>query len=297
MIQNYQDISSPFQHQFPPHLSDRRQIKISACAVSMADLKKLYNTLSEKVVESANYEIMDKGVTSDELEKEIKDSYGIFVNIIGKDYIITGKDDKIFEQIILSNDILSISFDSAAYYRSNTNDKEPFNRLFIYLDFNKINLLDRNTPVYHSLANYSYIEVAGNNETWVNGVYEITRGFFQARRKKRNWLYNKNIFDVLLFLIGLPISLWLLFRINRLTKDWFLTWPITLEIALYVYIVVLLLRIMIFFYDYTRWLYPLIEYTDQPNEVSKKHRVFLGFIIISIFAMLAYDMIKMFFIK
>jgi hypothetical protein len=127
--------------------------------------------------------------------------------------------------------------------------KSPLNFVSVVLDFRRGSVIDLSNPSGTPTANDSQIVVAGQNPTWAQGVHQRLRDFFKEYQTGQGWLHGPHIYDLLLFLLGLPLSLTMVYRINR----WFrgaaigASWPDALFITFYVYIVLaslLLFRIV-----------------------------------------------------
>jgi hypothetical protein len=130
-----------------------------------------------------------------------------------------------------------IEFDSAFLYRSRFNDLVPNNSFTVTLDLVCSNILDMNTP---PTSNLSVANIWGLKATWANAVYDELVALFRQRRTKRGWLHSPGSYDVLVILIGFPLSFDLVYHLDRLIKH-FVLLPEALSVALYVYAVLLVL--------------------------------------------------------
>src|SRR5207302_8792070 len=118
-------------------------------------------------------------------------------------------------------------------------------------------LLDLSNPSVEPTPNNSYLQVIGNNETWVSGVYESVGSFLISKRMKRDWLHTHYIYDFLLFVFGIPLAFWIVYRINQLFNPRIHNWPTALEVAFYIYIVFAALYLFCLFFNYNRWTFLL----------------------------------------
>jgi hypothetical protein len=282
-----------------------------SCAVSLDDLKNLFDILTEKVREAAEIDVSDRlsrirslpGLSPENLdpairqmEEQVRASYRLVIQVFGKGgEVILSESNSVLSNINLPNEISSILIDSTIPFKARNNNQLPPNGMSILIDFNKPNLLD---PVLSSQStpNNGNIEVYGNNETWVDGVFNRISAFLKPKRKRRDWLHTNYIYDFLLFVLGLPLSFWAVYKINQKISSKIMVLPEALQITVYVFIVLVALRIFLFIFGYSRWLFPIIELEGRIQSVSKKHRLIYGTVILSIISMAAYDFIKLLFI-
>lgn len=150
-----------------------------------------------------------------------------------------------------------ITFDSAAGPKQAYN-VFMINRFFVELDFTEPPGFSAYNPWGQPTPNGSRTEVAGDDDTWVLGVYESVLGFFAHRQKKRNWLHTSEAFNILNWFVGFPAALWVIFRVDSWAGFLQGVHP-ALKGALYVYVflvVLLLFRATIWA---RRWLFPMVE--------------------------------------
>jgi hypothetical protein len=287
-------------------IASRRFVKIPSCAVNLEDLKKLYLILEPTVKEAAEIEfsnikndILKKNPDKlEEVKNYLTDIYKLSVEIesLGSsgEYII-GHSIAIFEDDNIPDEIGLIRYQSGAYYKFNESNRDPDNHFIIQFDFSKSGLLDPLNPVAYPTPNNSYVKINGKNGTWVSGIFEKVNTFLANKKKKRGWIHTTYIYDLLLFALGFPISFWVVYRINVLLKS-VIKWPIALEVAFYVYIVLFCLRTFLFVFGYARWLFPLIEFEGGRKNISKAHRLFFSTLGIGISGAIIYDIIKILFV-
>ena len=134
--------------------------------------------------------------------------------------------------------------------------------------------------------------VEGFDNTWVNGVFSEIDKFFNKRSSKFSGIHKNSIYDLIVWIIGLPIGFWACFKLSNIINKIFTN--SFLKSAFYVYIFFLSLIILRILFHYFRWLYPKIQYkTDK--DLSIIHRGFFFIVIAGIIGAFLYDIICMVF--
>jgi len=187
-----------------------------------------------------------------------------------------------------------VVYDSAAAVQlMNLNQALPLNRFRVLLDFNEPPRFDSYNPWSQPTPNTSFIEVIGNDETWVTGVYQFILHFFEApgrQRRHRAWLHRQRTFNIANWLIGFPAGLWIVYRVGYY-------FPVLNKIhsallgAVYVYVFLVALLVFRGAVWLIRWLFPVIELAESR---SKGIRLLLSSILVGLFVTLVYDVLKAF---
>lgn len=268
---------------------------IPSSVISIDDLKNLYNQLDAKAGEALEKMISESKKPADQseedfnnLKEQARDVGHLTVIIHGGDGEQIVKSSKeIFEKQYLPESINTIIFDSSAGLE--TLNINMLNRFFVNLDFaetpgfHKYNPWDKPTP------NNSVIEVIGADHTWVTAIYETILKFFRSRKKKRAWLHSWITFNILNWLIGIPGSLWFVYRIDTIFSTFFEKLHGVLQGAIYVYVLLFALLIFRLIIGGFRWIFPLIELEGSR---SKKIRGILGTVQSALLLALIYDVLK-----
>lgn len=205
--------------------------------------------------------------------------------------MLSGTSDAILSTENLPDEVTTIKFDSGYHFHQAVN-VDPFNKIELTLSFHIQNLLDFSNPSGRLTTPISFYNIVGNNETWVNGVYESVKSFFKTKELKRNLIHGKYIYDLLLWLIVLPSIFWTLYRASNILQSHAIFIPTPLNVSLYVYFTFALLIIFRLLFNYLRWLYPLIEFTDSRVKRSRFHKAVLFAIITGLLGSLIVDLVK-----
>jgi hypothetical protein len=244
-----------------------RRIALPSCLLTPNDLRRIFRLLEAKASEAAERQVaaltLQPGQTPaqlQELKAAVRAALSLVVRLQTSSEWINGTTVEPLEDEQLPDGILRIEFDSAFLYRSRFNNLVPNNAFTVTLELARPDILDiQPTPT----QNTSCANIFGLDATWTNAVYDELVAFFRQRRSKRGWLHMARSYDALLILIGFPFSLDVVYHIDRAVKHT-ATLPEALLIALYVYIVLLVLLLFRTLFNYARWAFPKLE-LDAPR--------------------------------
>jgi len=281
--------------------SKQRFSKLPSCTFDIKYLKKLFEILNDINKEAAEIELNDLNKryqqSTDEvskedfekLQKDVSESYRIHIQIFGtKGEFITSDSSSIFEEEYLPDFITSIKFDNSFFYKSVFNRK-PQSLINVDLDFSKPPLIDFVTSPSYPTPNNSIIQFLGENETWVEGSHEKVISSLKERKNRRLWLHRKNVYDLFLWLLVLPLSLWNLRKFDLLASEYLSKYSVVLIVGVYIYIFVVILNIFRFAFNYLRWLFPYLELKTSLKSRVIYNRIIFITIISAIACTLARD--------
>ncbi len=282
----------------PPAYSYRglsRTARIPPCAISMADLKKLHGDLAKKSEEALERYLATlprpPGQSPEQFEAlkhHARTIGGVTVGVFGirGEQLLSSTQD-VFDTGDLPDRIGLITFDSAAGLQ--TQNVQLPNRFLVRLDFSEPPAFVRYDPNNQPTPNGSQLEVSGPDDTWVTAVYESAFQFFRTRRRNRGWLHSEVTFNVLQWLVAIPLALWFAYRLDAKLASALPGIHTALRGAFDVY--VLLLGLLFFravMYGF-RWIFPVIE---LEGATSKTARRLLGAGLSSLLLALLYDILK-----
>ena len=189
----------------------------------------------------------------------------------------------------LPEKITSVTYDS--FY----NFQNKYNILLLDRFKLTLNLLETPSPNSYNpwtqpTPNNSLFEVIGDSQTWVTGVQTLVIDFFKSKGCKRTWIHSQITFNIISWLVGLPGSFWVVYRIDSQFKNALNQLDNALHSAIDIYFFLfafLVFRVIIHAF---RWLFPLIELDE--NARSFKARTVLTAILSSLLLALLYDVLK-----
>ena len=253
-----------------------RRFALPSCLLKPNDLRRIFRLLEQKALEAADRQVatltLQPGQTQaqlDELRAAVRASLALVVRLQTGSEWINGTTMDLLNDEQLPDGIVRIEFDSSFLYRTRFNNLVPNNTFTIVLDLSRPNVLDMSTP---PTQNASIANISGLDAMWANALHDELVAFFQQGRTNRGWLHVTRSYDALLFLVGFPLSFDIVYHLSRLTKE-AAPIPQALSVALYVYIVLLVLFLFRILFNYATWAFPKLE-IDAPRQHSgAAHRV------------------------
>ena len=274
-----------------------RSQQISSCLLTEDDFKQLYSLLSEKAVEAAELAIEEFKEKSHTLPQQDRDYFQARIGDATKlvAYLTGARGERVIytEKSAISSeslpdDVRTLGIGSSYAYKVAFNT-EPSNKFEVKLEFSKPKLLDFSNLWSGVTEGMNYVQVEGNNDTWVNGVYQSIISFFEKRAKRRSWLHAKHTYDLLLWLAGLPALFWIVFRIDRGMSVAYHSVSSVLIVALYLYVFLGGLILIRLLYNYARWVFPRYEYRGPRGNKPDKHRKIFWAILLGTCSCLLFD--------
>jgi hypothetical protein len=188
--------------------------------------------------------------------------------------------------------LASIVLDSAWLMRQVLGGQDPVNRCFVLFDFGKPPLLDLSNPSDSPTPNASNFRVVAANSTWAAGVREVVETTLDANRLQRQWLHKPHTYDLLLFLGGIPLSLWGTWRVNGAWVHGTSLEPNGLGVLLLVYVFLALLMAFRALFSVSRWLWPFVEFQRNGKKVEEGLRYAFWAVVLGVAATFLYDAIR-----
>jgi len=188
----------------------------------------------------------------------------------------------------LPDGLVRIEFDSAFLYRSRFNNLVPNNSFTLTVDLARPPVLEMNPQQNGSVA-----IIFGLDTTWTNALHDELAAFFRQRRTRRGWLHSPRSYDALVILVGFPLSFEIVYRLDRLIRTK-ATIPEALSVALYVYIVLVVLFLFRTLFNYARWAFPKLEVDAPRQHIGAAHRVAISTLALMVLAVLVKASLKLF---
>lgn len=268
---------NPFDSTFK---SNWRQAGPPSCKVNPKVLKKLCDDLNEFCKEAADKEVskLQQGNLTaadfNQLTDAVRNSYKIHIEVVGsKGEYFASTQTSVLDEDQLPPAVDRITLDSSFVYRSFFKNDPP-NSIRIIFDFRKPPLFDFVSNPSLSTRNDSFIQVTGQSDSWVSGVYESIMSKLKSHSTKRYWLHRQSIYDLLLWIFVLPLAFWNLNKIFSAYPTLTENVSSVLLIFGHIYFFIAVLFLFRAFFNYGRWLFPYVELDTPPQSVSAKHRIF-----------------------
>lgn len=251
-----------------------RKAPLGACCLTFTDIKQLYARLTERVLEALELEtqLVHKSQTQeniDQVRDKLRSSFVVSVVINGADgQTVVDRTHSVFESNNVPDDISTVYFTSISTFEVNFKRK-PAHHFVVNFDFTKPPLIDFVNHSALPTPNNSYIEVFGESENWVSGVFDTVWGKVKARKNEREFLHKAFVYDVSLWFLGLPLSLYVLSWVSAWIES--IIHSSYVRVALIIYCVLLMLIVFRMLFSYTKWAFPRIELVTD-NSKTRLHR-------------------------
>lgn len=279
--------------------SETRASSIPPCNLDISYLKKLFRILydaNEEAKEYAVKEIKRENSPSDEKYAEFKDlvqsAYKLMISVSGANgEFFASYDDTIFDEINLPDRITHVVFGNLTYFKSQLN-MEPAYKIEVTLDFSKPSIFDLSIKPSDQTPNISYTNITGLNPTWVKGTYENIISSLRDRKREIDWLHQKNIYDLFVWLGIIPLTFYYLHKFNSTISSLFDGMTQVLLVGIYLYSFIMILLVFMTFFKYARWLFPYLEIRSNIVKGAIVHRFVFFSIFLGVLSSIAYDLIK-----
>jgi len=283
-----------------PLVRNELKRKITSFSANKDELLKLFKKLEERNyaagdIEVSNFKQMDQSKEEYEKSKEaLKNSFKTQICVAGTDgEQIIGAILEVFNSPNFPDKLKSILVSSDSLFQFNYGIK-PRNNFTLFIDFNKPQILDFSFLPSQATPNESNICVTGFDATWVHGVFSEANNFIDRHSSKLTWIHRHSIYDLLLWLLGLPFGFWVVYNLSGFLDKVFGSLSQFIRSAVYVYVFLASLLIFRLAFHYARWVWPLVEY-QSPKDKAYKHRITIVTIYIGLIGKLLYDLIKIIF--
>ncbi len=271
--------------------------QIRCLAIDKEQLQRLLLVLKERCCSACDLELANlrQLEQSDEdfasFKDTVKGGYELRITVNGSDgKQLLGAVDDIVNSPNYPEDIKSIYISSDSILQGAYNYM-PRNYFQIFFDFSKPKLLDFSIGPSQATPNGSVITVSGYDATWDHGVFNELDSFVKKNPSSMTWLHKNGVYDLLLWVAGLPFGFWLCYKLSGVVAALFARISPFVVSAAYVYIFFCVLFCFRLLFQYSRWIWPQVEYRGARSE-SLKHRIVLGTIILGVVSSIVWDILR-----
>jgi hypothetical protein len=270
----------------------------AAFRLEASDLKRLYKIINDKQIEHRDQILALQEHQPNESEEEfnarkirVRNSFVTAMTITQPNgEYAHGNNSSFLDEDNLPGQVRSILFDTSTVPRADIN-YSPVNRITVFLDFSHPAPINLNALPSLATSNESNIEIWAKDASWYIAARSQLDNFFEERKTKTGWVHRAFTYDILVFLFGLPISLWLLNKLGRVIEP-IQSMPAIIKYAIYIYGLFLLLNLFRVFYTYSRWVFPLTELVTKKKQAFLLHRAAWVAITLGVAASIFYDVMK-----
>lgn len=267
---------------------------LPSVSISIDDLKHLAEKLQAKAYEAAGLQSdahRDAGInqskkdghSEDELRDAMKKLFEITIHAKVKgEPLITERGVETLDKAELREDLESIEIECRLLFeRFMELGTQPKNWFSLFFDFTKPPVFDWRNPVSNPTPNNSNLTICGSSHSWVSGVKDDVKKLLDKRRKNRTWLHAPFMYDLGLFVVGLPVIFVFLWLASPHIESFGEGKNSVLVGALYVYGFFLGLHVYRICFFAIRWAFPKVEISDQVTFRQKLGRIAITTISIS----------------
>lgn len=265
-----------------------RSTSIKSATLSLEDLKKLYEIVNAQNDEAkglqlehiAKHEAKANAVYPKEEVEEVKnkilEKYVVGIEIFTSkgQYLRFYNPEDAFDKNKIPDNIDRIIISNTLLFNLQRDLIQPY-KIIIDLDFSRTTLLDVSSNPTHETYNPSKIEVWGLKESWTEGVHQKLLEFYSERTNKRYWLHRKNIYDLFLWTLLVPVLFWNLYKIDIWLNEKISGLSSVLITFIYIYIFIVGLLFFNLLFKYLRRTFPPMELKSNLNTKSKIIRVII----------------------
>lgn len=268
--------------------------KIPSRTINISFLKRLYNILDKAIIEAgkiASGELQQiPGQSIDDynkLKESVQDSYVLEVVLIygsrqySKGKFLVAQNEEILDESNLSAALTNIIFTNIEPFQRKFN-MLPTHSVRLELDFDRGPIFDLTVSPSKATEHLNAFEIKGSDDNWVAGTEDAVLDLFREGSNKWSWFHKKNIYDIILWPIILPLSFLYLYRIQMLFGNYIASFNTTLQVFIYIYFIIVVLLIFRILFNFARWLFPYMELKGTGKRRPAILRWFLGSICLAI---------------
>jgi hypothetical protein len=275
-----------------PPVFFERDFTIRGVSIDKKDIEMLFDLLERRTASARNLEVkaaIDRAdpnnlPSANALYIEANDKFRISHTI--KDdserLSITGLDKPELESDHLSTEIRSFWISNRELFETTVGSK-PLNYFDIYIDFKRQSLaLNLSNDPSASTPNGSCLNVKGNDEQWVIATHQKLVEFFENRKTRWNWLHASGMYDAILFTVIIPFFLWKAYQFETEYIDYIRIDSNVALIGIFIYGFLLYLIFARYLFLFSRWLFPIVEFSSKSRWAPSAYRRIFGVILLGL---------------
>jgi hypothetical protein len=275
-----------------------RHVSIPACSLTANDLRRLFRLLQQKASEAADNQLaamtQQPGQTQEQFEELKTAVRGVMAPVVRLQTKGGGWTGSVTTQPLeeeqLPDGVTQVQFDSALLFRLRFNNSTPNNYFLITIDLARPPVLDMSPQ---PIPNASIASVFGADLTWANGLCDELTQFFNQTANRRGWLHFAESYTMLMITVGIPLSLIIVYYLDRLVRRVGIL-PEALSVAMYVYIVLIVLYLFRLLFNYARWVFPKVELDAPRQHIGVRHRFAISALALMVVGALVRAALKVF---
>ena len=274
-----------------------KTIPIRDLTLDVTDVRRIVTRLIPYVDKEGEREInhhLEVGPDTQEyrnvLQLQRQEAYRITVTIDGRDgERLIGHGIEPFDSPSMPESVVSVFISNVASYQAVTG-RTPANKFTLSLDFSAPPLLDGDNPVSSPTTNHSNLSIEGDHDAWVASISHVVLSVLERKSNSRNMIHAPFAYDIGLFLVGLPMSFYLCWRLSNVIEMHLGAINAVLSGAAYIYVVLVTLFGYRILFGYTKWAFPTMELVSNEGR-SRRHRRFWYTLLVGLVVSGLYDLL------
>ena len=276
----------------------RLQKPIDSAKLSKEDLCRLCEKLEERINSAADLEVNNlarpDNTTAEDFEaikSNLRAAFQLAVTVKGTDnQELYGTPSDVFNSPNFPENVLTLYANSSSRLQGSLN-YTPRNEVEVVIDFSPPAKFDFNTSPGVATKNDSRFVVTGIDATWCNGLFHELERYFESRSNYLPWIHKGDFWNLLFWLIGIPICFWITYRISPFVSAAFGGISQFVLAAAYLYLFLMAAHFLRAIFWYARWIWPKVEYVGGRSNVIA-HRVAVISIALGLVSSVLYDIFK-----
>src|SRR3984893_13785254 len=208
----------------PPIRTFTTTAPIKACRLRRDDLARLYRIINDRQIEYGQMfitQVLAQQPTESpeqfqERQARVLNAFVTTVSVTGSNtQIVIGSGENFLASQNIPDNILTVLYSTITGPNAVNITRELLqNKATLILDFSRPTILDFTKLPTFATPNNSNFEIVASSEAWFTTLNTRLTQLFDERRTPFNWLHQPGIYDLLLFIVGLPFALWIDYRFS-----------------------------------------------------------------------------------
>lgn len=273
------------------------RVPIAAIRLKRSDLKRLYQIVNNKQMEYRDRILSGLSAHTSETKEDfsarynsVHDAFVTSISVTGtNNEMVHGNSEAFLDSPNIPEQLRSVLISTTSVPQAVLHFT-PLCSVVLFLDFSRSPLLDFSNLPTLPTPNESNVTIAADNESWFTSTNAKLKEFLSERRTGTNWLHRAATYDVLVGILGVPLAIWLDYRVGVVIEKKEL--PSIISSAVFVYIFFAALAVFRLLFSYSRWVFPKVE-LDSERSSPFRHRAVWATIILAIVGAVLYDGLKL----
>ena len=272
---------------------------IKACRLRREDLARLYRIINDRQTEYGQTFVtqvlaQQPAETPEQFQERrtrVANAFVTTVNITGSNNeIVSGSGENFLASENIPENILTVFYTTIGGPSAIGLPLEAVqNKVTLLLDFSRPTIFDFTKLPTFATPNNSNLQISAASEAWFTTLNTRLTQLFIERRTRFDWLHRPGIYDLLLYVLGLPFALWIDYHFSPRIEQ--LKLPAVLAAGVFVYLFLAGLFIFRGVFTYSRWVFPKIEIQSEASPPLRHRAVWLA-IMIGVFGGAIWDAAK-----